>query len=197
MLILFESTALVTGDEDAMEESAHYQPPGWLTRHILNRGIARLTRMGVSVAGSRVLRVRGRVSGQIRANPVNVLSLDGERYLVAPRGHTDWVRNLRVARTGELVIGRRVETFTATEIAGRAHQAHLTAEPAAAQAEEQTAEQADEQTDALLITVLRAYLRRWKWEVGQFFAGVGPDSTDSELLSIAPRHPIFRIQTLS
>ncbi|MDQ3715781.1 MAG: nitroreductase/quinone reductase family protein [Actinomycetota bacterium] len=172
-----------------MKESAHYQPPGWLTRNILNRGIARMTRMGVSVAGSRVLRVRGRVSGQVRTNPVNVLSLDGERYLVAPRGQTDWVRNLRAAGTGELVVGRRVETFTATEIAGRSDDTHRTAE--------QTAARAAQQDDALLIAVLRAYLRRWKWEVGQFFAGVGPDSTDSQLLSIAPRHPIFRIETLS
>jgi hypothetical protein len=41
-----------------MEGIAHYEPPGWLTRNLLNRGIARLTRMGVSVAGSRVLRLR-------------------------------------------------------------------------------------------------------------------------------------------
>ncbi|MGI8723611.1 MAG: nitroreductase/quinone reductase family protein [Geodermatophilaceae bacterium] len=172
-----------------MEESAHYQPPGWLTRNLLNRGIARLTRMGLSVAGSRVLRVRGRVTGQVRANPVNVLSLGRARYLVAPRGRTDWVRNLRVAGTGELVVGRRVETFTATEIAGRSDNAQRTAG--------QTAERAAEQADALVIAVLRAYLRRWKWEVGPFFDGVGPDSTDAELLSIAPRHPIFGIETLT
>ncbi len=155
-----------------MDESAHYQPPGWFTRNLLNRGIARLTRLGLSVAGSRVLRVRGRVSGQVRANPVNVLVLAGERYLVAPRGRTDWVRNLRVAGTGELVAGRRVETFRATELV-RAEAGNL--------------------ADALLIAVLRAYLRRWKWEVGQFFDGVGPDATDDELLGIAPRHPVFRL----
>jgi hypothetical protein len=42
--------------------------------------------------------------------------------------------------------------------------------------------------------VLRAYLKKWKWEVGQFFDGVGADSTEEELLRIAPNHPVFRIE---
>ena len=162
--------------------TAHYQQPGWVTRHVLNRLVARLTRMGVSVAGSRVLRVRGRKSGQLRSNPVNVLTLDGVRYLVAPRGLTDWVRNLRVAGTGELVVGRRVEAFAATELAGSTSGDGSTGGGTA---------------DAVVIIVLRAYLRRWKWEVGQFFDGVGPDSTDDELHAIAHKHPIFRIATVT
>ena len=40
--------------------------------------------------------------------------------------------------------------------------------------------------------LLRAYLEKWKWEVGAFFDGVGPDSTDDELRRIAPDHPAFR-----
>ncbi|MDQ4036783.1 MAG: nitroreductase/quinone reductase family protein [Actinomycetota bacterium] len=156
--------------------TAHYQQPGWITRNVLNRLVARLTRMGVSVAGSRVLRVRGRKSGRLRSNPVNVLTLDGERYLVAPRGLTDWVRNLRIAGGGELVVGRKVEAFTATELVTGS---------------------GDGATEALVSTVLRGYLRRWKWEVGQFFDGVGPDSTDDELLAMAPNHPIFRIVPVS
>jgi hypothetical protein len=43
--------------------------------------------------------------------------------------------------------------------------------------------------------LLRAYLKRWKWEVGQFFGGVGPESSDAELLRIAPDHPVFRVVT--
>jgi len=39
--------------------------------------------------------------------------------------------------------------------------------------------------------VLRTYLRRWKFEVGMFFQGVGPDSTDAEFEAIAARHPVF------
>ncbi len=43
------------------------------------------------------------------------------------------------------------------------------------------------------VDVLRAYLRRWKWEVGAFFDGVGPDSPDEDLRRVAPDHPVFRL----
>jgi deazaflavin-dependent oxidoreductase (nitroreductase family) len=126
--------------------------------------VTALTRMGVSLWGARILAVRGRTSGQWRTVPVNLLTLDGQGYLVAPRGQTQWVRNLRVAGEGELRLGRRVERFTATELV-------------------------DDDKPA----VLRAYLRRWKFEVGVFFDGVGPDAPDAELRRIAPGYPIFRI----
>ena len=129
-----------------------------------NTVVARLTRAGISVMGSRVLYVRGRTSGQWRTTPVNLLRFDGSSYLVAPRGHTQWVRNMRVAGGGELHVGRRVEKFTATEL-----------------------------PDADKPEVLRAYLRRWKVEVGVFFDGVGPDATDEQLLAIAPGYPVFRL----
>jgi deazaflavin-dependent oxidoreductase (nitroreductase family) len=131
---------------------------------IFNGMVATLTRAGISIWGSRILAVRGRTSGEWRTTPVNPLTLDGERYLVAPRGHTQWVRNMRVAGGGELRIGRRAEPFTATELA-----------------------------DADKPAVLRAYLKRWKFEVGTFFEGVGPDAPDARLLEIAPGYPVFRI----
>jgi deazaflavin-dependent oxidoreductase (nitroreductase family) len=143
-----------------------YRPPGWFTAHVFNPAVAALTRAGVSVAGSRVLEVRGRKSGEPRRTPVNLLKLDGMRYLVAPRGHTQWVRNLRVQREGRLLVGRRAERFTATELPD----------------------------DDDKIPILRAYLKHWKWEVGMFFDGVGPDSDDAELRRIVPAHPIFRIE---
>ena len=142
----------------------HYQAPGWFTRTVFNPAISGLTRLGISVLGSRQLRVRGRSSGEWRSTPVNLLTLDGTRYLVAPRGETQWVRNLRVQGSGELRVGRRSEVFAATELT-------------------------DEQKPA----VLRAYLRRWKWEVGAFFEGVGPQASDAELRAVASRHPVFRI----
>ena len=144
----------------------HYQEPGWFTRHIFNPAIAVLTRAGISVWGSRELRVRGRKTGEWRATPVNLLTLDVHRYLVAPRGQTQWVRNLRVAHEGELRVGRRVEAFTANELA-----------------------------DDDKVPILRAYLKRWKAEVGVFFGGVGPDSSDEDLLRIAPDHPVFVLDT--
>ena len=142
-----------------------YQRPGWFTKHIFNRAVAALTRIGVSVAGSRVLEVPGRKSGEPRRTPVNLLTLDGARYLVAPRGNTQWSRNLRASGSGRLLVGRRGEAFTATELAD------------------------DEKPP-----ILRAYLRRWKWEVGAFFEGVGADSSEEEVREIAPKHPIFRIR---
>ena len=131
---------------------------------LFNSSVAWLTRRGISVWGSRVLYVRGRTSGELRSNPVNVLTVDGRRYLVAPRGHTQWVRNLRAAGAGELRVGRRTERFTATELA-----------------------------DGQKPAILRAYLKRWKLEVGVFFDGVSADAPDAKLLEIAPGYPVFAI----
>ncbi|MFF8012363.1 nitroreductase family deazaflavin-dependent oxidoreductase [Streptomyces sp. NPDC007929] len=144
--------------------STHVKKPGWFTNNVLNRFVAWLTRRGVSVWGSRVLAVRGRKSGQWRTTPVNLLTLDGKEYLVAPRGHVQWTHNMRAAGGGELHLGKHVDTFTASEVAD------------------------DDKTP-----VLRAYLKRWKAEVGIFFNGVGPDSPDDELRRIAPDHPVFEI----
>lgn len=150
------------------EGSSRYVRPttvaGRASARFFNSAVAALTRAGISVWGSRVLAVRGRTSGQWRTTPVNPLTLDGARYLVAPRGHTQWVRNLRVAGGGELRVGRRAEAFTATEIA-------------------------DDQKPE----ILRAYLRRWKFEVGVFFDGVDAGAPDARLLQIAPGYPVFRI----
>ena len=81
--------------------------PGWFTRNVFNRAVAFMTRNGVSVLGSRVLAVRGRTSGEWRTTPVNLLEHEGRRYLVAPRGEAQWVRNLRAAGTGQLRVGER------------------------------------------------------------------------------------------
>lgn len=141
-----------------------YRAPGWFTRNVFNRLVSVLTRNGVSVLGSRVLAVKGRSSGQWRTTPVNLLDHDGRRYLVSPRGETQWVRNLRVAGTGELRLGKRAEPFRGREL-----------------------------TDEEKLPVLRSYLKRWKAEVGIFFEGTGPDSSDEQLREIAPKHPAFEV----
>ncbi|MER7361541.1 nitroreductase family deazaflavin-dependent oxidoreductase [Nonomuraea wenchangensis] len=132
--------------------------------HLFNRMVARLTRLGISLLGSRILYVRGRTSGEWRTTPVNMLTLNGSRYLVAPRGVTQWVRNLRAAGNGELHVGRRVETFTATELS-------------------------DDEKPA----ILRAYLKRWGWEVGRFFEGLNANASEEEVQAVAPGFPVFRI----
>jgi deazaflavin-dependent oxidoreductase (nitroreductase family) len=147
--------------------AAHFQRkrPGWFTKNVFNRMLNGLMGLGFSVWGSRVLEVRGRSSGEPRRTPVNLLSLDGKRFLVAPRGETQWVRNLRAAGEGRLVLGRRSEPFKAEEVV----------------------------SDAEKVPILRAYLARWKAEVGVFFDGVGPDSSEQELREIAAKHPVFRL----
>jgi deazaflavin-dependent oxidoreductase (nitroreductase family) len=144
----------------------HYRAPNWFDRKVMNPLIGAATQLGLSAWGSRILEVEGRTSGHPRRNPVNPLEFEGGRYLVAPRGHTQWVRNLRAAGEGNLLLGSRREHFTATEL-----------------------------PDAEKEPILRAYLRRWKWEVGQFFDGVGPDSPSEDLQRIAPDHPVFRIRS--
>lgn len=144
--------------------ASRYVAPGGWTDHVFNRIVAFLTRHGVSLYGSRILYVRGRSSGEWRTTPVNVLTLNGSRYLVAPRGVTQWVRNLRVAGNGELHVGRRIETFTASELS-------------------------DDEKPA----ILRAYLKRWGWEVGRFFEGVDASASEEQVQAIAPGFPVFRI----
>lgn len=143
----------------------HYKRPDWFTRNILNSVLKGLTRLGVSVWGSRVLEHRGRTSGTLHHTPVNLLTIEGTEYLVSPRGQTQWVRNVRHAG-GHLVLilGRRRQPRTATEI------------PVADSA-----------------PILRAYLRRWKFETGMFFDGVTVDSTDAEWAAVASRHPVFQL----
>lgn len=148
-----------------MTASPRYVKPKTTTT-FFNTSVGRLTRLGISVYGSRVLEVRGRKSGEWRSQPVNPLTVEGSRYLVAPRGNTQWVRNLRAAGgAGRLRLGRRVEAFQATEIA-----------------------------DDDKPPVLRAYLKRWKWEIGVFFDGVDASASDETLRAIAPGYPVFRIE---
>ena len=138
---------------------------GWRSMLVFNKVVAGLTNLGISLMGSRVLAVRGRKSGEWRSNPVNLLTVDGQRYLVAPRGHVQWVRNLRASGEGTLRVGRRVEPFRAEELA-----------------------------DADKPDILRAYLKKWAWEVGAFFGDdVKVDSPTETLLRVAPGFPIFKI----
>ena len=146
----------------------HYQAPGRFTRRIFNPLVSGLVKLGVSAKGASVLSVRGRTTGEWHSTPVNPLAFEGQQFLVAPRGETQWVRNLRVAGSGRIQRRRRTEEFTAVEL-----------------------------DDAAKPHVLRAYLQEWAWEVGTFFEGVGVDSSDDQLAAIAGKHPIFRITSAS
>ncbi len=129
-----------------------------------NAVIRRLAEAGISIAGTRALRVRGRTSGAIRTVVVNVLRVDGVDYLVSPRGDTQWARNARAA--GMVELGPR----------WRRTSVHLT-------------EVADEAKPALL----KRYLDRWYWEVKGHIAGLTPHSTADELRAAGPGIPVFAL----
>jgi deazaflavin-dependent oxidoreductase (nitroreductase family) len=134
----------------------------------LNKTVGQLAKLGISLMGSRLLSVRGRKTGEWRSTPVNVLTVDGRRYLLAPRGHTQWVRNIRVTPEAQLRVGRRIETVRAEELA-----------------------------DADKPEIIRAYLKKWAWEVGAFFGDdVKADSPTSQLLHVAPGFPVFELHAV-
>lgn len=147
-----------------MAPQQHYIEPRPFERPV-HGTVAWLARRGLSLFGTAELSVPGRTSGEWRRVPVNPLAFDGGRYLVSARGNAQWVRNMRAAGGGRLRTGRRTQPFTAAELP---------------EGEEKAA-------------VLRAYLKRWGWEVRAFFDGVTATSPDAELSRIASMHPVFRI----
>lgn len=143
---------------------AVYKKPGWFTQNVFNRLVATANRLGIPMAGSETLAVRGRKSGEYRTNPVNPFELDGHTYLFSPRGNTQWVRNLRAAGgEGELRKGRRVQRFRAAEVA-----------------------------DSEKLPLIRLYMDKWAWEV-KGFLGIDADASDDEIRRIMPDHPAFEI----
>ena len=153
-----------TDSGNSAPAARRYLEPDWVSRHIVNPIVSALVKLGVDARGARELHVRGRSTGEWRTVPVNLLTHDGAEYLVAPRGNTQWVRNLRVAGGGRFRTGRRMLDFTAVELA-----------------------------DADKVPILRAYLERWAFEVGKFFEGVDQESSDDELAKVAPGFPVFLV----
>jgi deazaflavin-dependent oxidoreductase (nitroreductase family) len=131
-----------------------------------NAVIRWLAELGISIAGTRAIRVRGRKTGKPRAVVINLLTVDGVDYLVSPRGNTQWARNIRAAGTVE--VGSR----------WRRHSAAIT-----------------EVADAAKPELLRRYLKRWYWQVKDYVVGLTPDSTDEQMLAAAPSIPVFALAT--
>ncbi|ORW50805.1 hypothetical protein AWB90_06020 [Mycobacterium paraense] len=141
--------------------ATRYEEPNRVAR-AANTVIRWLAELGISIAGTRALRVRGRKSGKPRAVVINLLTVDGVDYLVSPRGNTQWARNVRAA--GVVEVGPR----------WRRRRARVS-----------------EVEDAAKPDVLRRYLARWYWQVKDYVGGLTPDSTDEQLLAGAPAIPVF------
>ncbi|GAA2459186.1 nitroreductase family deazaflavin-dependent oxidoreductase [Actinomadura vinacea] len=131
-----------------------------------NQTVGFLTRHGISLFGTRILAVRGRTSGEWRTNPINLLTHEGARYLVAARGNTQWVRNIRVSGEAELRLGRSTEAITVTEL-----------------------------PDEEKLPVVSAYFKRWGWEVARFFEDLPKKPSDDQLAKVLPGVPVFRIDS--
>lgn len=138
-----------------------YEEPNRAAR-AANAAIRWLAEMGISIAGTRALRVRGRKSGKQRGVVINLLTADGVDYLVSPRGNTQWARNVRAAGVAEMGPRWRSERLRVSEV-----------------------------DDAAKPEVLRRYLARWYWQVKGYVAGLTPESSDEQLRAAAPSIPVF------
>lgn len=123
-----------------------------------------LAEAGISVAGTRALRVRGRTTGKLRGVVINMMTVDGRSYVVSPRGNTQWVRNARAAGTVEMGPRWRSSEVRLSEIADEAKP-----------------------------KLLKLYLDRWYWEVKGHVGGLTPQSTDDEIRAVAPSIPVFEV----
>lgn len=135
-----------------------------LTRRVANPLLSAAIRLGWGVRGARILSVVGRRSGFERRAIVIPVEIDGDLHLVAPRGGTDWVRNLRAAGTCGLRLGRHHEEFDAVEVDGLGR-----------------------------LPVLRHYLARNRALVAGILDDLDEDSADADLVAAATGIPVFRL----
>ncbi|MCV7218823.1 nitroreductase family deazaflavin-dependent oxidoreductase [Mycobacterium crocinum] len=143
--------------------TTHYDRPNAAAR-AFNVVIRQLAEVGISIAGTRALQVRGRKSGAPHRVVVNVLRVDGTDYLVSPRGNTQWARNARAAGAVEMGPRWRRTPVALTEV-----------------------------DDDAKPELLKSYLDRWYWEVKGHIAGLTPESSTDELRAAAPQIPVFAL----
>jgi hypothetical protein len=143
--------------------TTRYDAPNLAAR--AGNGLIRwLAEAGVSLAGTRALRVRGRKTGKLRGVVINLLTMDGREYVVSPRGNTQWARNARAAGVVEMGPRWRSREVRISEVA-----------------------------DDAKPQLLKRYLDRWYWEVKGHVGGLTPESTDAELRATAPSIPVFEL----
>jgi deazaflavin-dependent oxidoreductase (nitroreductase family) len=145
-----------------MAQTQHFLEPSLIER-IFNRLFAIAIGFGMGLGHNYVVEVRGRKSSRIFSTPIDLLEVEGRRYLVAPRGETNWVRNARAAGRVTLRKGRRREDFAVREV-GPAERPEL----------------------------LKAYLDRFALTVQRYFP-IPRESPASEFAPIAERYPVFEL----
>ena len=140
-----------------------FREPTALER-LFNRAFGALVGMGLAPRDYYLLQVRGRKSGRVHGTPVSLVSLHGVRFLVAPRGRTQWVRNAEVSNEVVLKRGSRHRRFRLRTLA-----------------------------DADKPPVLSRYLDRYRSVVQRYFPLPAGAPTHA-FAAIAERYPVFELQ---
>ncbi len=130
---------------------------------ILNKAFGILVKLGLGLRHNYLVQVPGRKTGRVYSTPVDLLEFEGRRFLVAPRGRTQWVRNAEAA--GELVLKRGTErqTFRIRIV-----------------------------PDEKKPEILKAYLDRFKFTVQRYFP-VRAGSEPRDFANMAERYPVFEL----
>lgn len=129
----------------------------------VNRAFGFLLKFGVGLSHNYLLEVRGRKTGKVYATPVNVLEHKGKKYLVAPRGYTQWVRNAEASGAAALMRGTKREDTRLRALAD------------------------DEKAE-----ILKAYLDRFNPTVRRYFP-IAAGSPVEAFASLASRYPVFEL----
>ena len=144
------------------QPSTQFTPPTAADRFI-NRAFGFLVKIGLGLPHNYLLEVRGRKSGRTYSTPVNLLEINGKRYIVAPRGYTQWVRNVEASGEASLIKRGRRQAF----------QFHPVADEAKPE-------------------ILKAYLDRFKLTVQRYFP-IPAGSPAEAFQPLASRYPVFEI----
>ncbi|PYN36710.1 MAG: hypothetical protein DME01_06945 [Candidatus Rokuibacteriota bacterium] len=139
-----------------------FREPSPLER-VFNRAFGALVGLGLAPRDYYLLQVRGRKSGRVYATPVSLVTLHGVRFLVAPRGRTQWVRNAEASNEVVLKRGSSRRRFRVRSLA-----------------------------DADKPPVLLAYLERYRSVVQRYFP-VSAGSPARAFAEIAARYPVFEL----
>ena len=142
-----------------------FRRASFFSRTILNTPIKLAARLGLSLGGANLLTTHGRKSGTERSVPVNPLEFGGQRYLLAPRGETFWVRNARANPEATLQLGRKKRRVRLTEV-----------------------------PDVDKPPLIAAYLERWGSVTRSQFGTDQKEPDQAELERLAARTPVFRVE---
>lgn len=128
-----------------------------------NKVFGFLVGLGLGFSYNYLLQVRGRKTGRVYSTPIDLLEIDGRKYLVAPRGRAQWVRNAEAAGKVVLKRGRMRQTFLIHPL-----------------------------PDADKPRILKSYLERFHREVQRYFP-VEAGSEEEAFVAIAPSYPAFEL----